>query len=227
MTTLSAPDERVRRRIRVAGVVQGVGFRPFVHRLATDLSLAGHVGNDGQGVFVEVEGPSSVVAKFEKCIVSDAPVLARIDRVRSRAIEPLEESSFRITESRSQGSARTFVSPDISVCDECLSEMWEPTDRRFHYPFVNCTNCGPRFTITRRLPYDRPNTTMEHFSMCSDCRREYEDPTDRRFHAQPIACPRCGPQVSFEHARGWRIEPSRESVTDQVISATRQSPSRA
>src|SRR6202451_2126662 len=140
MNAVSTPDERVRHRIRVAGVVQGVGFRPFVHRLATDLDLAGHVGNDAKGVFVEVEGPSTMVAKLEVCILSDAPALARIYEAETRTIEPFGEHGFRISESRSDGTARTFVSPDIAVCDDCLSEMWDPADRRFRYPFINCTN---------------------------------------------------------------------------------------
>jgi hydrogenase maturation protein HypF len=223
MNAVSTPDERVRHRIRVAGVVQGVGFRPFVHRLATDLDLAGHVGNDVLGVFVEVEGPSTSVAKFEVCILSDAPALARIYEVETKTIEPFGEHGFRIAESRSNGTARTFVSPDISVCDDCLREMWDPADRRFRYPFINCTNCGPRFTITRRLPYDRPNTTMAGFSMCGDCLLEYEDPKDRRFHAQPIACPRCGPRVWFEHSARLPIEPEVGGDTDQVIAAAQRS----
>jgi hydrogenase maturation protein HypF len=211
----TTPGDRVRRRIRVAGVVQGVGFRPFVHRLAARLDLAGHVGNDGQGVFVEVEGPSPNVAKFEVCLIVDAPALARIHEVDAEAIDPLGESGFRIMESRSEGPARTFVSPDIAVCDECLAELWDPADRRHKYPFVNCTNCGPRFTITTRLPYDRPNTTMAGFTMCGDCRREYEDPVNRRFHAQPIACPRCGPRVWFERSGG--LDPLAPGGTDQAI----------
>ena len=226
MTTLSIPTSVYATGSVSAGVVQGVGFRPFVHRLATRLDLAGHVGNDDHGVFVEVEGRSQSVADFESCIVSEAPALARIYEVESTAIEPFGESSFRISASRSQGSARTFVSPDISVCDECLAEMRDPADRRYRYPFVNCTNCGPRFTITKRLPYDRPNTTMAHFAMCCDCRREYEDPSDRRFHAQPIACPTCGPQVSFEEAGSvvvGLLAAGGEDVTDEVISAAQRS----
>jgi hydrogenase maturation protein HypF len=199
MTTIATSSEdRVRHRIRVSGVVQGVGFRPFVFRLAKGLDLVGHVGNDSEGVFVEIEGSKSRVERFETCLVTESPPLARIHYVQADEVEPCGENGFRIVESRSQGPARTFVSPDIAACDDCLSELWNPSDRRFRYPFINCTNCGPRFTITRELPYDRQNTTMAGFAMCSGCRREYEDPDDRRYHAQPIACTQCGPKIWFE-----------------------------
>jgi hydrogenase maturation protein HypF len=191
-------ERHVRHRLRVAGVVQGVGFRPFVHRLATELGLGGHVGNDASGVFVEVEGGAIDVACFEDRLVRDAPPLARIDEVCAASVEVRGERAFRIAGSRGTGPVRTFVSPDIAVCDDCIAELWNPADRRHRYPFVNCTNCGPRFTITVRLPYDRPNTTMREFSMCEECAAEYQDPTDRRFHAQPIACPACGPAIRYE-----------------------------
>jgi hydrogenase maturation protein HypF len=197
-STLDIQGAPVRRRLRVAGVVQGVGFRPFVHRLATELHLGGYVGNDASGVFVEVEGGPADVARFEDRLVQDAPPLARIDQVRATAVEARGERAFRIVDSRATVSARTFVSPDIAVCDDCLTELWNPAARRFRYPFVNCTNCGPRFTITIGLPYDRPNTTMRGFPMCVECATEYQDPADRRFHAQPIACPVCGPAVRYE-----------------------------
>ncbi len=178
--------------------MQGVGFRPFVHRLATEMRLGGHVGNDASGVFIEVEGAAAELARFEVRLVHDAPPLARIDGVRSKPVDVRGERAFRIVDSRVTGPARTFVSPDIAVCDDCVAELGDPADRRFRYPFVNCTNCGPRFTITVRLPYDRPNTTMRRFQMCADCAAEYEDPADRRFHAQPIACPACGPAICYE-----------------------------
>ncbi len=199
MTALAAPARQVRHRIRVAGVVQGVGFRPFVHRLATELDLAGHVCNDSEGVFIEVEGHALCVESFELRVVEEAPPLARIYEVESTAISPVEgEQGFRIETSRSSGPARTFVSPDIAVCEECVDELFDPDDRRYRYPFINCTNCGPRFTITARLPYDRPNTTMAGFEMCGECRKEYSDERDRRFHAQPVACDVCGPRIWFE-----------------------------
>jgi hydrogenase maturation protein HypF len=205
MTTVRAPTvagERVRRRIRVAGVVQGVGFRPFVHRLATQLDLTGYVGNDTEGVVVEVEGDASAVAVFETRLATDAPPLARIFSIDGSAAEALHDEDFRITESQATGTVGTFVSPDVAVCDDCLAELFDPADRRSRYPFINCTNCGPRFTITLRLPYDRPNTTMRHFVLCDACRMEYEDPANRRFHAQPLACADCGPRLWFEGPAG-------------------------
>ena len=193
----------------MAGVVQGVGYRPFVHRLAGELCLAGHVGNDTGGVFVEVEGNETAVGSFESRLATDAPPLSRVERVEAVALEVLGESGFRIVDSNPSivdsnpsGASRTFVSPDVAVCDDCLRELFEPADRRYRYPFINCTNCGPRFTITIRLPYDRPNTTMAGFTMCGICSAEYHDPADRRFHAQPIACEECGPRMRYESAGG-------------------------
>ncbi|HTW08859.1 MAG TPA: acylphosphatase, partial [Acidimicrobiales bacterium] len=192
-------DGLVRHRVRVSGVVQGVGFRPFVYRLASELGLAGHVGNDPSGVFIEVQGGSEEVASFERRVVAEAPPLARVAQVDTTPLAPVHDGAFRIMSSSvaGGGAARTYVSPDIAVCDQCLEEMADPSDRRYRYPFINCTNCGPRFTITVRLPYDRPNTTMSAFTMCADCAREYADPADRRFHAQPVACPVCGPRIWF------------------------------
>ncbi len=186
-----------RRRLRVRGVVQGVGFRPFVHRLALEMALAGHVGNDTDGVFVEVEGPPAAIDAFERRLYDEAPPLARVDAIESAPIEPCDEHGFRIVESRT-ASGVTFVAPDAAVCDDCVRELFDPSDRRYRYPFVTCTNCGPRFTITVRLPYDRPNTTMDAFTLCPACAAEYHDPADRRFHAQPLACARCGPAIAFE-----------------------------
>ena len=213
MTAVTAPDGQVRRKIRVTGVVQGVGFRPFVLRLATELDLAGHVGNDSEGVFMEVEGFASNVNTFEHRVIEEAPPLARIYRIEATEIEPVGDEVFTIETSRITGRARTFVSPDIAVCDDCLEELFDPDDRRYRYPFINCTNCGPRFTITISLPYDRPNTTMAGFSMCAECAREYSDERDRRFHAQPIACATCGPRVWFEPT--WRRAISHEARVTQ------------
>jgi hydrogenase maturation protein HypF len=202
MTAATVSGAPVRRWIRVAGVVQGVGFRPFVHRLATWLSLTGHVGNDTEGVVVEVEGTAAAVAEFEGRLLTDAPPLARIFRVDATPVETRADHDFRIVESQATGAVGTFVSPDVGVCDDCIAELLDPADRRFRYPFINCTNCGPRFTITLRLPYDRPNTTMRDFALCPACRLEYEDPADRRFHAQPLACAECGPRLWFEGPSG-------------------------
>ncbi len=197
---------RVRRRVRVHGVVQGVGFRPFVHRLAAELGLDGSVGNDVAGVVAEVEGEPAAVAAFVRRVATDAPPLARVDRVEDEGLAVTGEPGFRIVASEAAGShagaGRTFVPPDVATCDDCLRELHDPGDRRYRYPFLNCTNCGPRFTITTRLPYDRPNTTMAGFALCPACAAEYHDPTDRRFHAQPVACPACGPRLWFEGPDG-------------------------
>jgi hydrogenase maturation protein HypF len=191
---------RVRCRIRVRGVVQGVGFRPFVYRLAGELGLSGHVANDGEGVLAEVEGDPAAVARFADRVRAEAPPLARIETVVGERIGLVGEPGFRIVESRVGADVRTSVAPDVAVCDDCLRDLFDPADRRHRYPFVNCTNCGPRFTITVRLPYDRPNTTMAGFPLCDACAAQYHDPGDRRFHAQPIACPACGPRLWFERA---------------------------
>ena len=214
MTTLTGAA--VRRRIRVGGVVQGVGFRPFVHRVATELGLAGFVGNDTEGVFIEAEGDAPRVARFEARLVEEAPPLARIFSLEGAPVALRFEDGFRIVDSQGAGAVGTFVSPDVAVCGDCLSELFDPADRRGRYPFINCTNCGPRFTITLRLPYDRPNTTMRHFAMCAACASEYHDPADRRFHAQPVACADCGPRLWFE-ARSGTVE-----GTDDAIAAAQQ-----
>ena len=161
----------------MAGVVQGVGFRPFVHRLATELGLAGHVGNDTEGVFVEVEGAVAAVADSRPASATEAPPLARIFRVEATAVEARrDERGFGSSRARPTGAVRTFVSPDVAVCDDCLAELFDPADRRFRYPFINCTNCGPRFTITLRLPYDRPNTTMRRLRAVRRLRRRVRRP---------------------------------------------------
>ena len=182
-----------RARARVEGVVQGVGFRPFVHRLAGELALDGFVLNDERGVLVEVQGEPERVEAFLVRLRADAPPLAVVERVLAEAVEPLPADGFRIVESARGGRPAALVSADVATCEDCLRELFDPADRRFRYPFLNCTNCGPRFTIVRGVPYDRPNTTMAGFAMCDACRAEYSDPGDRRFHAQPIACPDCGP----------------------------------
>ncbi len=176
VTVLSPATGRVRHRIRVRGVVQGVGFRPHVHRLATDLGLAGLVGNDTEGVFAEVEGPADAVDRFEARLVAEAPPMALIEGVEVRPLGLLDEDGFRIVASRDAPGAITLLPPDLAVCDDCLAELADPGDRRYRYPFINCTNCGPRFTITLRLPYDRPNTTMATFALCPAVRRPVPRP---------------------------------------------------
>jgi hydrogenase maturation protein HypF len=192
--TLSEVVER--RRIRVRGIVQGVGYRPFVHRLATGRGLAGRVWNDGDGVVVEVEGAAAALDAFAQALADEAPPLARVASVAGERLEPLGEHGFVVSPSHGGGRS-ALVPPDVATCDDCLRELFDPADRRYRYPFVNCTNCGPRLTIVTRVPYDRPNTTMAGFPLCAECRREYEDPADRRFHAEPIACPACGPDLSL------------------------------
>ena len=193
---------RVRLSIRVEGAVQGVGFRPFVHGLALRLGLTGHVGNDATGVFVEVEGHPDTTEQFVAALRTDAPPLAVVEAVTATPVAPTGEHDFRILPSRPGSAPTALVSADTGTCDDCLREMADPSDRRYRYPFTNCTNCGPRFTIVRGIPYDRPLTTMAGFLMCPDCRREYDDPADRRFHAQPVCCPACGPRLSLVTATG-------------------------
>jgi hydrogenase maturation protein HypF len=189
-------------RVRVHGTVQGVGFRPYVYRLAEELGLTGWVLNDARGVLLEVEGGPQGVDAFLARLALDAPPLAVVERVETLALAPLGERSFAIRESPRGEAADAPVTPDTATCADCLRELFDPHDRRHRYPFINCTNCGPRFTIVRGVPYDRPLTTMAGFEMCSACRAEYEDPTDRRFHAQPNACPECGPAVQLIDPHG-------------------------
>ncbi|MGI8407236.1 MAG: carbamoyltransferase HypF [Actinomycetota bacterium] len=196
----------VRKRVRVTGTVQGVGFRPHVHHLATGLGLRGFVLNDSRGVLIEVEGSPEVIEGFRVAVVEGAPPLASIESLEVEDLPPIGDESFVIRPTPSGGRSDTPISPDIATCDECLAEISDPDARRFRYPFTNCTDCGPRFTITMSTPYDRVNTTMRAFEMCDLCRREYEDPRDRRFHAQPIACPDCGPQLELLDPAGTAIE---------------------
>ncbi len=192
--------------IRVEGTVQGVGFRPFVHRLARELGLAGFVRNDERGVLIELEGGEPALASFKQRLRSEAPPMARLERVVSEPLRPRGEPGFRIEASAAGGPAATRISPDAATCDACLAELRDPGDRRYRYPFINCTDCGPRFSIVTGIPYDRPATTMAGFEMCPACRAEYEDPSDRRFHAQPNACPDCGPRVQLLAADGVEVE---------------------
>ncbi|NOY64799.1 MAG: carbamoyltransferase HypF [Nitrospirae bacterium] len=182
-------------RIRIKGRVQGVGFRPFVYNLAKALNLKGYVKNTSKGVYIELEGEN--IKEFLDKLTSDPPPLSRIESVSIEESTLSDYRDFSIHESEEEGSF-THISPDVSVCNDCLRELLDRDDRRYLYPFINCTNCGPRYSITMSLPYDRPNTTMGIFRMCPDCEREYNDPSDRRFHAQPNACPVCGPSLSFK-----------------------------
>ena len=186
-----------RRRVRVSGTVQGVGFRPFVYGLANSAGLTGFVRNDPAGVLIEVEGPPPSIPEFIQRISTEAPAMSVIGSIEEETIPLRGSISFEIRTSTAEGAVEAYVAADAATCDECLAEIGDPSARRYRYPFTNCTNCGPRFTIVRAVPYDRPNTTMSVFEMCSECKSEYEDPGDRRFHAQPIACPQCGPQLQL------------------------------
>ncbi len=198
----AAADQRLRLRISVAGIVQGVGFRPFVYRLACRERLSGYILNNPQGVGIEVEGALKSVECFLSSLVNDGPPQARIDTVSVRFADVLNEDAFVIRESVRQDECTTMVSPDLATCPDCLRELGTRSDRRHRYPFVNCTNCGPRYTIIEGIPYDRKNTSMKAFEMCPDCRREYQDPMDRRFHAEPNACWTCGPRVTLREPSG-------------------------
>ncbi len=208
-----APEKRhtglvasnVRTSIRVEGVVQGVGFRPFVYSLAIRLGLAGWVGNDVDGVFAEIEGPAEHIRDFLAALERDAPPLARVERVSAQPMIPDGRPGFAIVASEMGGRRRALVSADSATCADCLRELADPADRRCGYAFINCTNCGPRFTIVRDVPYDRPLTTMAGFAMCAACAAEYHDPADRRFHAQPVCCPACGPTLALLTADGTQL----------------------
>ena len=187
---------RVRRLLAVTGLVQGVGFRPYVYALARELGLSGSVGNAADGVIVEVEGSASVVAEFHRRLGPEAPVLAHVETVTAEQM-PCRGGTEFVIESSRHGRGRTLVSPDIATCEACRAELADPADRRYRHPFISCTNCGPRFTVVVDLPYDRPMTTMAELPLCSACAAEYADPANRRFHAQTVACPDCGPVLTL------------------------------
>ncbi|MFZ7125791.1 MAG: carbamoyltransferase HypF [Desulfobacterales bacterium] len=188
--------------IQVQGIVQGVGFRPFVYQLAHRMNLKGDVANTSAGVLIRIQGEPDTVESFVTALEAEAPPLSRITEVKVAPSAPGAFTAFIIRHSRSDESRSALISPDVSVCADCLKELFDPGDRRHRYPFINCTNCGPRYTIINDIPYDRPKTSMARFTMCGRCQREYDDPMNRRFHAQPNACPDCGPKVSLLDARG-------------------------
>lgn len=187
----------IRRQLSVRGQVQGVGFRPYVYRLALRFGLVGSVANNSNGAVIEVEGARETVEAFQRGLLDELPPLARVTEIVIREGEPLGETVFRIRTSEVDPTRRPEVTPDAATCRDCARELHDPGDRRHGYPFINCTNCGPRYSIIRGVPYDRPQTTMAAFTMCAACQAEYDDPGDRRFHAQPNACPVCGPHVAF------------------------------
>ncbi|MBN8579570.1 MAG: carbamoyltransferase HypF [Anaerolineae bacterium] len=203
-------------KVHITGVVQGVGFRPFVYNLAVSLNLKGWVKNTSAGVVIEADGDKEKLDLFLQKLRDDAPPLSRIDDFTASFGPGNGFTQFGIIHSESVDGAFQPISPDVAICDDCLRELFDPNDRRYRYPFINCTNCGPRFTIIKDIPYDRPFTTMAGFKLCPDCEREYKDPTNRRFHAQPVACPVCGPRVWLEmqNAEGEKQIDSNEAFTE-------------
>ena len=209
------PNKVTAKKLQVNGIVQGVGFRPFVFQLAEKHALKGEVANTSSGVFIHVEGSAAQVAAFEKDLATKTPPLAYVVEITRRPASVENYTDFTIVKSKGEAEISTLISPDISVCDDCRAELFDPADRRFRYPFINCTNCGPRYTIIDDIPYDRPKTSMRHFKMCTACQAEYDDPTNRRFHAQPNACADCGPRVALYDNLKKRIggpDPIREAV---------------
>lgn len=205
----------IRRRLIIGGIVQGVGFRPFVYRLAHGLGLTGWVRNSPAGVELEVEGEAGVVAAFERALIAEAPLLAVISSLEGETIPTRSESGFPILSSAA-GEAAIQVAPDSALCSDCLTELFDPDDRRYRYPFITCTNCGPRYSIITGIPYDRPKTTMAGFPLCSDCLGEYHDPNDRRFHAQPIACPACGPTLRLVAPDGTTVAEGDDAILQAI-----------
>jgi len=210
-----------RARVQVEGIVQGVGFRPFVFRLAARHRLGGWVRNTPAGVLLEAEGADEDLDRFLRALSPEAPPLAVVSALRTSRLPPLGETSFRILPSEG-GENLIQVAPDGDVCDDCLRELFEPSNRRYRYPFINCTNCGPRFSIVTGVPYDRPKTTMAPFPLCEPCRREYDDPSDRRFHAQPIACPACGPRLRLVDPGGRDLSDPGDAALAAAVALLRE-----
>lgn len=206
---------QIRRQVHVSGLVQGVGFRPFVYRLAAEENLSGSVMNTASGVVIEIQGEPECVEAFVFRLTQEAPPLSRITHITVIKQDCLNDEAFCIVESSKAEAVHTLISPDVTVCQDCLREMFDPRDRRYLYPFINCTNCGPRFTITRSIPYDRAGTSMANFRMCPECQAEYDDPRSRRFHAQPNACWTCGPQLELWTRDGQLIE-----ISDPIAAVT-------
>lgn len=205
-----------RAKIIIRGIVQGIGFRPFIYRLANEYNLKGYVLNSSQGVFIEVEGNKTQIEKFILDINIKKPKKSYIQSLEYLYLEPIGYKDFKIIKSDKKDSPTTLILADIATCNDCIKELFNPNDRRYLYPFINCTNCGPRFSIINTLPYDRANTTMNEFKMCSLCQQEYDDPTNRRFHAQPNACPNCGPRIYLWDKKGLLLN----EATDAIIEAT-------
>jgi len=210
--------EIARLRVVLQGAVQGVGFRPFTYRLAADLNLNGWVSNTAQGLIVEVEGPVPTLKTFLLRISREKPANSFIQSSQNIFLDPCGYKTFEIKKSGLAEEKTTIVLPDIATCPECLNEVFDQKDRRYLYPFTNCTHCGPRYSIVNSLPYDRANTSMKAFQMCDECQHEYEDPSNRRFHAQPNACPQCGPELSLWNNQGTVLA-TKQSVLSACVSA--------
>jgi len=216
--SLPKAEQKVRAKIKINGIVQGVGFRPFIYRLAKEYQLLGWVLNSVKGVEIEVEGKQKLIEDFYLAIEEQAPPLARIkEKALNFTSELLDYDDFLIKRSNSNGEERVLITPDVAICDDCRAEMKDRGDRRYNYPFINCTNCGPRFTIIEGTPYDRPLTTMKEFNMCSNCQDEYNTPLDRRFHAQPNACEECGPSIRLLNSKGDIIEGAPIKKTTELL----------
>lgn len=221
VATPTVTGTRSRLRICLNGIVQGVGFRPFVHRRATQLGLAGWVANSTQGVTIEVEGQRGLLDQFVRSIQAAPPTNAVVTSIEIEDLPPRGEVAFSVLDSETAGARSTQVVPDLATCDECLEELFDPNDRRYRYPFINCTSCGPRYSIVESLPYDRGRTTMRGFEMCAMCRNEYQDPAHRRFHAEPNACPECGPQIFLWDSSGKQLV-SRDKALLATVAALRK-----
>jgi hydrogenase maturation protein HypF len=206
----------LRLKVTIKGVVQGVGFRPFIYRLASAMNLSGFVLNSTSGVLIEVEGSKKQLDSFLLKIKEDKPVHAIINSMEFSFLDAIGYKNFEVKKSESNQDKDVLILPDIAVCNDCLEEMFNPQDRRYLYPFINCTNCGPRFSIIERLPYDRPNTSMKEFKMCEECLQEYKDPQNRRFHAQPIACPKCGPHVELWNHEGGMLSSNEKAINETI-----------
>lgn len=214
-------SELVRRRYSLQGAVQGVGFRPFVYHLAVKYDLKGWVRNDSLGLTIEVEGCNDKVICFENQLLSHKPLNSIVSHIESCNVTPEFDDLFRILSSDSNQTISTLILPDLAICQDCIRELNDISNRRYRYPFINCTQCGPRFTILTALPYDRPNTSMAAFELCSECDREYRDPFSRRFHAQPIACPDCGPQLEFWNCKGDVIATNENALSEAILNISK------
>ncbi|MCF7807939.1 MAG: carbamoyltransferase HypF [Candidatus Marinimicrobia bacterium] len=208
---MSDSHNQVRRRFTINGIVQGVGFRPFIYNLAREIGLTGTVANTSVGVLIEIQGESKQIQAFSSRTEAEAPPLSTITSIKEEPIPATEENDFIIISSEGASEVATLISPDVALCEDCRNELFDPSNRRYGYPFINCTNCGPRYTIIENIPYDRPYTSMKHFPLCVDCQEEYDNPADRRFHAQPNACPVCGPHVWLSDDKGHALD-SKDSV---------------